>query len=119
MPIRSNSAFSPKFPTCSICNEFVELETKKVDEIGKPVHEECYVQKVRSKKTTNDDPLSRAMSAVLNSARSNSVSRFCPECGAQLEYRDCTVFSEGQTGEARLRICVKCDRISQVTSYHA
>jgi len=118
MPIRSNSAF-PKFPTCSICNEFVELGTRKVDETGTPGHEECYVQKVRSKKTTNDNPLSQAMRAVLNSARSNAVSRFCPECGAQLEYRDCTVFSEGQTGEVRLRICVKCDRISQVTSYYA
>src|SRR5258708_32898503 len=37
-----NSA-SKLFPICSICNEPVELETKKTNELGKAVHEECYV----------------------------------------------------------------------------
>jgi hypothetical protein len=51
MPMRSHLAFRPKFLTCSICNEAVELETAKIDEAGKPVHEECYVQKIGGNKT--------------------------------------------------------------------
>jgi hypothetical protein len=42
MPIRSNLSFKSEFPTCSICNEPVELETTKSNEIGEPIHEECY-----------------------------------------------------------------------------
>jgi hypothetical protein len=33
--------------TCAVCNSPVELETCKVDERGKPVHEECYVARCR------------------------------------------------------------------------
>lgn len=33
-------------PTCPICREPVKLETAKADEDGKPVHEECYSQKM-------------------------------------------------------------------------
>jgi len=43
----------PRFPTCSLCNEPVELETSKTDEDGKAVHEECYALKLR---TPADDP---------------------------------------------------------------
>ena len=35
----------PDLPTCSICNEPVELETTKTDEYGKGIHEECCVLK--------------------------------------------------------------------------
>jgi hypothetical protein len=38
-------AFKPKLPTCSICNEPVELETTKFDEAEKLIHEERYVLK--------------------------------------------------------------------------
>jgi len=37
-------------PTCSICNKPVKLETSKVDELGKAVHEGCYLLKVSVKK---------------------------------------------------------------------
>jgi hypothetical protein len=47
MPLLSNLAFKPEWSSCSICNEFVELESTKVDDAGKPVHEECYATKVR------------------------------------------------------------------------
>jgi len=40
------------FPTCSICNKPVKLETSKVDELGKTVHEGCYLLKISSKKAT-------------------------------------------------------------------
>ena len=62
MPMRSHLSSRPKFLNCSICNEPVELETGKIDEDGKPVHEECYVQKVsvhttaRPPTTASDDP---------------------------------------------------------------
>jgi len=36
----------PDFPTCSICNEPVEMESGKADEDGHAVHEECYLHKL-------------------------------------------------------------------------
>jgi hypothetical protein len=42
----------PELPTCSICNEPVELEATKTNESGKAIHEECYVLKVRLKQAT-------------------------------------------------------------------
>jgi hypothetical protein len=58
MPIRSNLAFKTTFPICSVCNEAVELDTAKVNEIGNPIHEECYVLKVslRNDKTLPLNP---------------------------------------------------------------
>ena len=31
---------------CSICNEPIRLETAKVDENGKAVHEDCYIKRL-------------------------------------------------------------------------
>jgi hypothetical protein len=121
MPIRSNLAFKSEFPTCSICNESMELETTSVNEIGEPVHEECYAIKVNLKKATTipsnasaedtiglDHPLSVAIIDFLDSASTRPSMTCCPECGSQLEYGDCTFFYEGQTWEIPLPICVKC-----------
>ncbi len=36
-------------PKCPVCNESVALESCKADEDGQAIHEECYVEKVRSK----------------------------------------------------------------------
>jgi hypothetical protein len=36
-----------KTVTCVICNKPVSLETTRTDEDGQPVHEECYVLRVR------------------------------------------------------------------------
>jgi hypothetical protein len=52
MPLRSNLAFKTTFPICSVCNEPVELNTAKVNEVGNPIHEECYVVKISLKKAT-------------------------------------------------------------------
>jgi hypothetical protein len=34
-------------PLCSLCKKPVELTTTNIDENGKPVHEECYVQSIK------------------------------------------------------------------------
>jgi hypothetical protein len=39
--------FIPKTQTCNICNKPVEPDIAVTDQDGKPVHEECYVLKVR------------------------------------------------------------------------
>jgi hypothetical protein len=36
------------FPTCSICGKPVTLETSKTDELGKAVHEGCYLVKIKT-----------------------------------------------------------------------
>jgi hypothetical protein len=36
-------------PKCPVCDESVALETCKIDEDGRAIHEECYVDKVCSK----------------------------------------------------------------------
>jgi hypothetical protein len=33
-------------PQCPICNKAVPLETAKVDEYGRAIHEQCYLLKV-------------------------------------------------------------------------
>jgi hypothetical protein len=34
-------------PACAICDKPVPLETAKSDEDGRPVHEQCYVLKLK------------------------------------------------------------------------
>lgn len=36
--------------TCTICNCPISLEESKITEDGKPVHEECYYQKIKLRK---------------------------------------------------------------------
>jgi hypothetical protein len=40
-------------PICDICHKPVKLETSKTNELGKAVHERCYLLGVRSKKATS------------------------------------------------------------------
>jgi hypothetical protein len=37
-------------PICDICHKPVKLETSKTNEVGKAVHENCYLLSVSSKK---------------------------------------------------------------------
>ena len=43
-----NEAFAPRFATCAICNGLCELISCKTDEQGRPVHEYCYITKVKN-----------------------------------------------------------------------
>jgi hypothetical protein len=57
-----------EFPTCSLCNEPVEIETAKTDENGLAVHEECYALEIK-----------------LESTKCIAISPMtltCPRCGA-------------------------------------
>ena len=40
-------------PICEICHKPVKLETSKTNELGKAVHERCYLLRVRSKNATS------------------------------------------------------------------
>jgi len=101
----------------------VELETAKVDEIGNPVHEECYAQKVSLKKSIrpppgasdaedNDNPLSQEIITLLDSATvsvtAHSIIDSCPLCGSQLEQRKLTFFYAGRSWEIQIAICLDC-----------
>ena len=130
MPMRSNLAFRPAFLNCSICNEAVELETAKIDEVGKPVHEECYVEKISVNKAAR--PPTRSVNVpkdidslppqeiveFLDSVCILSTSNYCPDCGSRLEYCHATVFYKGQDWEFPLRVCVKCYSIIRVVPSH-
>ena len=125
MPIRSNLAFRPKFLHCSICNEAVELETAKIDESGKAVHEECYVRKVcihtaaPEAAPIHGDPnhqrktIRQEVIEFLDSQVARPVSRFCPFCGSYLECREATVCHEDRAWKVHLTKCVKCNLISR------
>jgi hypothetical protein len=47
MPKVLDFIFKARFPTCSICNKPVQPDIAVTDQDGKPVHEDCYVLKVR------------------------------------------------------------------------
>jgi hypothetical protein len=131
MPMRSNLAAQSAFPVCSICNEPVELETTKVNEIGEPVHEECYVLQARLNRITTplvnseedvtavESILPHAIIEFLNDASTHTATNQCPDCGSDLEYRDCTFFYEGQTWEVPLPICISCHPPQQLPTDHA
>jgi hypothetical protein len=39
-------------PICSLCNKPVKLEASKIEELGKTIHEGCYLLKVGLRRTT-------------------------------------------------------------------
>jgi hypothetical protein len=43
---------APQLPICSTCKKPVILETSQVDELGKPVHESCYLLKTNLRRAT-------------------------------------------------------------------
>jgi hypothetical protein len=43
-----NKSSDPTFATCAICNKLCELTSCKIDEQGRPVHENCYTLKLTS-----------------------------------------------------------------------
>lgn len=130
MPLHSNLARRSRSFPCSICNEFVELETATIDEIGNPVHEECYVQKLTQKGSTrpppeasdaknNDNPLPQAIRTFLNSANAHAIKNVCPVCGSQLQRRKLTFFYAGQSWQIRIAICLDCIDTDTVPTHDA
>ena len=73
MPLHSNLAHGHPFFLCSICNEFLELETAKTDDGGQPVHEECYVKMVILKRSIRPPPLSQAIVTFLESSEAHTI----------------------------------------------
>jgi hypothetical protein len=47
-------------PICSVCNKPVKLETSKIDELGKAIHEGCYLLKVGLRRATPLRPRPKA-----------------------------------------------------------
>ena len=43
-----NKSADRTFATCAICNKVCELTNCKIDEQGRPVHENCYALKLKS-----------------------------------------------------------------------
>ena len=123
MPIHSHLASRPKFLACSLCNEEVELETTKIDESGRPVHEECYVRGVcaqtaarpstpiRGNPGHKEKPITRELIQFLDTEACRPVDRFCPICGSQVECRDVQFFYGNRTWKIHLPNCVKCNGI--------
>jgi hypothetical protein len=130
MPMHSNLAPGSRCFSCCICNEFVELENAKADEIGRPVHEDCYVQMISHRNSglpppktldseSNRKSPSKAIITFLNSIEAQPVMNFCPVCGSQLEHRNLTFFFEGQSRTARLSICLDCHPLIDVPPHDA
>ena len=70
-----------RFPTCSLCNEPVELETAKTDENGDAVHEKCFVVHTRPKKSPSRHAL--RMAKLPEHIAISPMTLTCPRCGAK------------------------------------
>jgi hypothetical protein len=46
---------TPHLLTCAICSQSIAVEESKISEDGKPVHSECYYQKVKTLKAEKDE----------------------------------------------------------------
>jgi hypothetical protein len=55
------------FALCPLCNDRVELETASTDEMGKILHEECYVAYLISR-TQSLITIERALSVIYSGA---------------------------------------------------
>lgn len=42
-------------PRCSECGQPVSLETTKIDRFGKPIHDECYLARVRRERAAKEE----------------------------------------------------------------
>jgi hypothetical protein len=42
----------PGLPACPICNKEVQFETAKTDEVGRALHEECYLLRLNLRRST-------------------------------------------------------------------
>lgn len=65
--------FRPRFPICPICNEPVQLTTAVTNEDGKAVHEECYVETVKSKSQQSQSTV-RVLDRSLNTSSKSRLS---------------------------------------------
>jgi hypothetical protein len=119
--MRSNLAVRSRFSACSVCNEFVELETSTVDKAGNPVHEECFLRKASLKKSvvpasesfgTEAHSLGKSLPGAiiefLNSASAHPAANSCSQCGARLEYREYTFVYEGRSWLIPVPFCAGC-----------
>lgn len=50
---------------CQLCRKPVSLERARINEMGKPVHEECYLQAIRANKP--EQPLPRSKPPIVSS----------------------------------------------------
>ena len=41
------------WPNCGVCGQPVKVETMRTDEFGRPVHEQCYILKVKLHRATS------------------------------------------------------------------
>jgi hypothetical protein len=42
----------PALPACPICNKEVQPETAKTDEVGRTLHEDCYLLRLNLRRST-------------------------------------------------------------------
>jgi hypothetical protein len=103
---------------CSVCNKPVNLETSKVDELGKAVHEQCYVLNV-AQPTPPIKSLTSALIEFLTYASTAKPDAYCPECGSPIEHRLSTFVFRGQSWEVPLPICPECNPILPLAMYCA
>jgi hypothetical protein len=107
------SRSSPVIP-CALCSKPVNLQIDLyADENGKPVHEECYVNRLVSARANqtwaeNLHEMLSAEPAVLR----------CPKCGAALWQADATFLTKnGKSWMIPLPICASCSRDADTARY--
>ena len=76
-------------PICSLCDEPVQIETAKTDENGDAVHEDCYVVKMRSKRSRPRHALRFPQHIAIS-----PMTLTCPRCGAEAG-QACCIFHIG------------------------
>ena len=117
VPLHSNLAHERPLFLCSICNGALELEKAKTDDDGKPVHEECYANKIILKRSIRPPPLSQAIVTFLKSSQAHIVQESCPVCGSKLEHQTLTFFYAGKTFDIPIAICLDCERTDSDPAY--
>jgi hypothetical protein len=101
---------------CWICDTSFQLDNRKIDEYGLPVHERCDATRVAleqatcaggTKAKTPSSELVQGVKSFLNDASFAKVA-YCSDCGAQMKHVSATFGYDGATWNIPLPFCPNC-----------
>jgi len=106
---------------CWICDTSFQVENRKIDEYGLPVHERCDDARValeqatwpgRARSKVPSKELIQSVKSFLNDASCAKVA-YCPDCGTRMQYVSATFGYDGASWNIPLPFCPTCTANAQ------
>jgi hypothetical protein len=105
---------------CWICDASFQLENRKIDDYGLPVHERCDAARVALEQVWPGrrqvkEPSKELIQCVKNFLHDASCAKvaYCSDCGTQMKYVSATFGYDGATWKIPLPFCPTCSANAQ------